>query len=435
MRKYIYILLLLTVFTITSHSSGTEEEQGNTIRFWHVFGDENRSGWIQDRADEWNQMQDEYTLLPEFKGSYRETLNAAILASRQGEAPHLVQIFEVGSQLALDSGIFRPVRSVYDFDTSDYIDSVLNYYTIDGQVNSIPFNSSSPVLYYNKDLMRQAGLDPEKPPLTLEEVIEYSEIAKNKGIAAAGFGFNLHSWFFEQWVAEQGGTLANNDNGRSARATEVTLQSREFIRIATLIKELNDKGLYKYTGRLEDWSGSDAIFTEGQVMFHVTSTADIGNIAQAVEGKFELGTSYFPIPEGTRNGTVVGGASVWLTKDHSDEALRAAIDFLLYMTNTENMASWHKLTGYYPVRKSSIELLEEENWFENNKNRTIAFTQLLETRSNNATAGALIGSFLDTRTIIEEAIQKILNGEAVNTVLAEAEEQANTKLQEYNQNL
>lgn len=435
----IMVLLIASTFISCSGKEDTDMEKtadGKIIlRFWHALSDAPRSGWIQAKADEWNKSQDEYFMIPESKGSYRETLNATILAVKQDNPPHLAQIFEVGSQIANDSKIFQPISEIGNVDYSDYIDSVLNYYTIDGKVNSIPFNSSSPVLYYNKDKMKEAGLDPEMPPTTLEEVIAFTSKAKAAGVTGAAFSMNLHGWFYEQLVAEQGGLLANNDNGRQARATEVYLNSVEMKRVVSLMKELNDKGLYSYTGKLEDWRGSDNIFIEGQAMFHVTSTADLGNLSQSIEGSFELGTGFLPIPDGPRNGTVIGGASVWLVKGFDDEVASAAQDFLLYMTNTKNMADWHKLTGYYPVRKSSIDLLEQEGWFSGHPERTVAFTQLLETKSNTATAGALIGSFTDTRTILAEAIQKVFNGMAVDKALDEANEKANVKLQEYNQNI
>ena len=117
-------------------------------------------------------------------------------------------------------------------------------------------------------------------------------------------------------------------------------------RIVEWIKELNDRGFYTYTGRLEDWSGSDAIFQEGEAMFHITSTADLGNISSAVEGSFELGTGLLPIPGGVeRNGVVIGGASIWLLADHPRRELEAARDFVLYMTNTENTAHPHIRVG------------------------------------------------------------------------------------------
>lgn len=413
----------------------TVEQEPTQLQFWYAFSDEPRSNWIQERIAEWNSMNPEYEMAGERKGSYRETLQAAVLAARQGDPPHAVQLFEVGSQLAVDSEIFKPVGEIGSFDTSDYIEPVLNYYTIDGEVNSIPFNSSSPILYTNKDRMREAGLDPNDPPETFAEVIAALEEAREAGVENARIGFNLHSWFYEQWMAEQGAPLVNNDNGRAGRATETLLNSEASKRIIRWIKELNDRGFYTYTGKLEDWGGSDAIFQEERAMFHITSTADVGNIASAVEGKFEMGTGRLPIPDGVeRNGVVIGGASIWILDGHSEEILEATRDFVLYMTNTENMVSWHKLTGYYPVRNSSIDALEDEGWFEANPERTIAFTQLTETIPNSATAGALMGSFLDTRTIVGEAIQKVLNGEGVDATMDEAKRLADARLSEYNAN-
>jgi len=405
------------------------------LQFWFAFSDEPRSAWIQDRIAEWNAANPGYRMVGERKGSYRETLQASVLAARQGDAPHVVQLFEVGSQLAFDSGIFKPVGTIGSFSTSDYIEPVLNYYTIDGEVNSIPFNSSSPILYTNKDLMRQAGLDPEDPPETYGEVIAALEQARAAGIEAAKIGFCLHSWFYEQWVAEQGAMLVNNDNGRSDRATEVLLASEASRNVVRWIKELNDNDFYTYTGKFEDWGGSDAIFQEGKAMFHITSTADVGNIASAVEGRFQMGTGRLPIADGaTRNGVVIGGASVWILDGHPQDQLEAARDFVLFMTNTENMVSWHKLTGYYPVRNSSIDALEAEGWFEKYPERTIAFTQLTETKTNAATGGALFGTFVDTRTIVEEAIQRVLQGADVTEALEEAQVLANKVLAEYNAN-
>jgi len=437
-------MVLFLALTPAVFAGGSTEEAATDpistgpveIQFWHAFSDAPRSGWIEDRAAEWSKLNPDFKVVTARKGSYRETLQAATLAARQGDAPHLVQLFEVGSQLAVDSGIFKPVGEVGGIPADDYIEPVLNYYTIDGDIYSIPFNSSSPILYYNKDKMVEAGLDPENPPETYGEVIDMLKQAKGAGVEGAKIGFNLHSWFFEQWISQQGATLVNNDNGRGGLATEVNLTSEAAYNIVNWINELNQNDMYTYTGRLEDWGGSDAIFQEGQAMFHITSTADLGNIGSAVEGSFELGTGLMPIADGVkRNGVVIGGASVWLVDGHPTRELEAARDFVLFMTNTENMVSWHKLTGYYPVRNSSVDALEKEGWFEDNPNAYTAFDQLLNTVPNSASAGALMGSFLDTRTIIEEAIQKILQGTDVQDAMEAAKILADDKLREYNANL
>ncbi|MDC7220024.1 MAG: extracellular solute-binding protein [Spirochaetales bacterium] len=439
MKKGLLIAMLALVAAsfVFANGSGEESASGETkkIYFWHAFSDAPRSGWIQDRANEFNASQSEFEIVVEAKGSYRDTLQAAVLADKQGAAPHIVQVFEVGSQLAFDTGVFMPIGEIGSFDTSDYIEPVLNYYTLNGKVNSIPFNSSSPVLYINKDKLVEAGFDAEYDPMTYGEVIEVLEAAKAKGVEGAKFSMNLHGWFFEQWMAEQGADLVNMGNGRDGRATETLLTSDAAMNIANFMSELAAKDLYTYTGKLEDWGGSDAIFQEGQAMFHVTSTADIGNISSAVEGKFALGVGYLPIADGAeRNGTVIGGASVWIAKNHDMDELTAARDFVLYMTNTENMVSWHKLTGYYPVRKSSIDALKAEGWFDSDANQIVAFNQLMETKTNKATAGAVAGTLTDNRTIVEEALQKIIQGADVASTLAEAKVLSDAKLAEYNAN-
>ncbi|MBW7915238.1 MAG: extracellular solute-binding protein [Trueperaceae bacterium] len=410
------------------------------IEFWYAFSDANRSGWIQDRMSEFNaQLAADgrpYVMVGERKGSYPETQQAAVLAARQGNPPHLVQLYEVGSQIAVDSGIFIPVGELGDFDTADYIAPVLNYYTIGGQVYSIPFNSSSPILYANKSLMDAAGV--AAVPTTFGEIEAACDAAAAAGVLTSDvkcFGVSLNGWFLEQWVAEQGAMLTNNDNGRSARATEVLLTSDAVKNVFNFFKTMNDKGYYTYTGKLEDWDGSDAIFTNGKVMFHITSTADLVNITNAIGGGFDMVTGMLPIPDGTtRNGVVIGGASVWVVRDHPMEELLVARDFVLYMTNPENMVSWHKATGYYPVRVSSVDLLREEGWFKEFPNASTAFDQLLETIPNTATAGALMGTFQATRTIVEQAIQKVLAGASVDSALEEAKKLADAALAEYNAN-
>ncbi len=438
MKKSIAVLAILVILTGALFAQGAVEQETQKpieISFWHVFGDAARGGWVQDVVDAYNASQDTYHVTQEMKGSYRDTLQAAILADKQGAAPSLVHVFEVGSQLAYDSGVFMPIGDIGTFDTSDYIQPVLNYYTIDGKVNSIPFNSSSPVLYINTDKLVKAGYSRDYVPETFENMIEVVEAARNRGVEGANISFCMHTWYFEQWMAEQGAMLLNNTNGRADRATEVLLTSPAAMNIGNFLSEIGTKGYYSYTGRFEDWDGSDAIFTGDKAIFHITSTADLGNISRAVEGKFTLGVGMLPIPEGTkRNGTVIGGGSIWVAKNHTDEELEGARDFALFLTNTENMVSWHKLTGYYPVRNSSVDALTDEGWFASDAKQLVAFNQLLNTEVNSATAGALGGTLLDNRTIIEQAMQKIVQGADVRTALAEAKKLADAKLTEYNAN-
>ena len=423
----------VTFFALALSFVGTAQ---TTVEFWHTFGDTPRGGWIQDRADEFNEAHPDLKVVPAFKGNDSDLISATILAARQGNPPALSQIFEGGSQLALDSGVFQPVAGVKDVDFSDYIEPVINFYTIGGQVNSLPFNSSSPVLYFNKDLMTAAGLDPNEPPATFGALLKNCETVKAADIGATCFGMSLNGWFVENWMAEQGATFLNNDNGRSGRATETNLDSNATRTIFEFFKTLQDNGYFTYTGKLEDFDGSDAIFTNQKVVFHITSTSKIGNNSAAAESAgFEMGVAQLPIPtDSERNGVVLGGASLWIAKDIPQEKAEGALDFALYMTNTENMASWHKLTGYYPVRQSSIELLRQQGWFDQAPLQLVAFDQQTNTVSSPATAGALTGAGPETRKIVEEGLQKVLGGTPVDAALEEAKTRADAALAEYNAN-
>lgn len=424
------LTLLLTLTVAQTAAAQT------TVEFWHSMGDAKRGGWIQARADEYNKAHPGVKVVPSYKGSYNDSLQATILAGRQGKAPALVQIFEVGSQLALDSGMFQPVGSIKNVDFSDYIKPVINYYTIGGKVNSLPFNSSSPVLYFNQDLMKKAGLDPKTPPTTFSGLLKACDKIRAAKLSATCFGMSLNGWFVEQWMAQQGATLLNNGNGRSGRATATNLDSAAAKKIFTFFQQLQAKKDYTYTGKLEDWDGSDAIFTNQKAVFHITSTADIGNIRDAAtRNGFKLGVGVLPIPDGAkRNGVVIGGASLWISKGISKAQAESALDFALYMTNAKNMADWHKLTGYYPVRTGSIDLLRKQGWFTQSPLQLVAFNQLTKTVPSPATAGGLNGAAIQTRKIIEEGIQKVLGGSSVDAALKETKARADAALAEYNAN-
>ncbi|AFD24079.1 ABC-type sugar transport system, periplasmic component [Deinococcus gobiensis I-0] len=404
--------------------------------FWHSFGDAKRGGWIQARADEYNKTHPGVKIVPSYKGSYNDSLQATILAARQGKAPALVQIFEVGSQLALDSGMFQPVGGVSNVDFSDYLKPVINYYTIGGKVNSLPFNSSSPVLYFNADLMQKAGLNPKTPPTTFGGMMKACEKIKAANLNVTCAALPVYGWLFEQWMAEQGAPLVNGGNGRQSRATASNVDSAAARKIFQFYKDMQTAGFETYTGKLADTDGTNAIFAGQKAVFTINSTADLGNQMDAAKkAGFKLGVGVLPIPDGAkRNGVVIGGASLWITKGVSQAQAKAALDFALYMTNTKNMADWHKLTGYYPVRQSSVDLLRKQGWFSQTPLQLVAFNQLLNTVPSTATAGGLNGAAIQTRTIIEEGLQKVMGSQSVAAAQAETKTRVDAALSDYGAN-
>ncbi|PJF39916.1 MAG: ABC transporter substrate-binding protein [Chloroflexi bacterium] len=438
-RKYLFVTVLVALFAALAFGTVGAQDDEITIVFSHIFTDENRGGFIEQVAQDFMAANPGINVEIQTANSYRDNLNSALLAAQQGTAPHIVQIFEVGTQLALDSGIFVPVEEIATPEQlatlEDVITPVSNYYAVDDVQWSLPFNSSNPILYYNRDIFEAAGLDPDDPPETYGEVLEACETIMASQDLQGCIGWNMHGWFVEQWVAEQGALLANNDNGRADRATEVFLNSDAMLNVFNWWDTLADNGWYTYTGQLEDWNGSDAIFTGQQVAMHITSTADLVNINEAATNNgFELGTGFLPIPDDAeRNGVVIGGASLWFTGGHPQEELEAAVEFALFLGNTQNGAAWHQASGYFPIRESAIEELNSAGWFDQNPAFRTAFDQLTQTTPNSATAGALIGNFLEVRTIVEEAAQAMVDGgRSPEDVLNEANERANAALAEFN---
>ncbi len=429
-------LITLSLLAFTSLTAVQTAAAQTTVQFWHSFGDAKRGDWIAARAAEYNKAHPGVTVVPSFKGSYNDSLQATILAARQGKAPELVQIFEVGSQLALDSGVFQPVSGVKAVDFGDYIKPVVNYYTIGGKVNSLPFNSSSPVLYFNKDMMTKAGLDPKVPPTTFSGIMNACAKFDAAKLGMKCMALSPYSWLFEQWMSEQNALLLNNGNGRQGRATAANIDSVAGRKIFQFYKDLQDKGYLTNTGKLADTNGTDAIFSSQKALFTIDSTAGVGNLLDAAkQSGFSMGVGVLPIPDGSkRNGVVIGGASLWVSKTAPKAQAEAALDFALYMTNTANMASWHKLTGYYPVRTSSVTLLRKQGWFSSSPLQIAAFNQLLTTTPNVASAGALNGTAIQTRNIIEQGLQKVTSGQSVASVAADTNTQVNAALADYNKN-
>ena len=437
MKKSITLSLLSFVsLTVAQTTAAQTAATQTTIQFWHTFGDAKRSDWIAARADDYNKSHPGLKVTAVFRGDSNETLQSTILAARQNKAPALVQVDGVASQLALDSGVFQPVSSIRNVDFSDYLKPVVNYYTVQGKVNSVPFNSSSPVLYFNKDLMLKAGLNPKTPPTTFGGVLKACAQFDAAKLGVKCMALTPYSWLVEQWLSEQNVALLNNGNGRQGRPTDNNLDSAAGRKIYQFYKDLQDRNELTNTGKLADTVGTNAIFISQKALFTINSTAGLGNILDgAKQNGFNLGVGVLPIPDGTkRNGVTIGGASLWVAKGVSKPEAETALDFALFLTNTANMASWHKLTGYYPVRTSSVDLLRKQGWFSSSPLQIVAFNQLLTTLPNIANAGPLSGATIQTRTIIEQGIQKVLSGQSVENAVSSSSDQINAALSEYNKN-
>jgi len=253
---------------------------------------------IEEQVRQFNESQDRIHAEVEYKGSYRDTLNATTAALRSGDAPHVIQSFEISTQQLIDMGLFIPLQDTFapgEVDWDAFLPAVTDYYRMGGKLYSMPYNSSNAILYYNKDIFRAAGLDPEKPPTTFEEAMEYSKQIVDSGAAMHGLVAPLHGWFFEQWMANMGADLVNNNNGRTGRATQLLLDQPQAAVIMQWWKDMYDNGYYVNPG-VENWSQSRQIFAAQRAAMAIDSTAAVSTKVQAGRDHgFELGTGFLLI--------------------------------------------------------------------------------------------------------------------------------------------
>lgn len=436
----IFVLLLLSFGTIQAQDDNTVD-----ITFVHIFGDDpegdNRAEVIQQVIEAFEAENPGVRVIAQSTSpDYLELFNNALLAADQGNAPHIVQVEEGLTQLAIDSGYFIPLSDVASEEElatlEDVLPAIRSYYRLGDTIWSFPWNSSNPLLYYNKTMFEAAGLDPENPPSTFGEILTDCEALMNAELEIASCAnWPMVTWFAEQWVAMQGGLIVNNNNGRDARATEVFYTSPEMQVVANFLNEMAERGYYTYSGTPNDYNGEGITFLSQQTAMTINSTAGLTLFQRfsMVQG-FELGVAPLPMPvDEATNGVTVGGASLWLSADHSEEEIEAAKDFILFLTNTENDILWHQGTGYIPNRISSITQLTEAGWFEENPDFSVAVDQLAASTGDVTTSGGIMGPSAEVRGYLIQAFQSIVDGDADPLAALEvAKERGDAELVEYN---
>lgn len=454
MKKLLLMALMLCLsmglLVVPSHTRATQAQTQVEITFIHIFGDPDdiRGQVVQELATQFMAQRQDIKVniqTSPISGDYSSLLESVLRAADQGQAPHVVQLDEGATQFAVDSGKFIKITDVASeaqlAEIDDFLPSVLNFYKVEGNLWSVPWNSSNPLLYYNKDIFEAAGLDPEVAPRTFADVLAMCETIMSSPAAPPGgcINFPLTSWFPENWVAMQNALLVNNNNGRDGRATEVFFDSEAMLNVMTWWKELADRDFYNYSGQ----TGGPAYEPEGraflskQFAMHINSTAGLSNfIFYSDLLRWELGVAPLPIPtEEATTGLVSGGGSLWLSTGHPQEEIDAARDFIFFMTSAENIAYWHKQSGYFPNRTGAIEMLEAEGFWEENPFYYVSVKQVIDTQDTPATSGSVIGPHDQVRNFLDRAVQSIIDsGEDPLLALQAAKIQADQALADYNAN-
>ncbi|VTT87220.1 Glycerol-3-phosphate ABC transporter, periplasmic glycerol-3-phosphate-binding protein (TC 3.A.1.1.3) [Halorubrum sp. DM2] len=397
-------------------ADGTDDEDAVVLDFWHAFG--GRKARLLDKfAAEFAAETDGIAVRPASKGSYRGVFEATLAAADRGDPPAIAHLYEIGTQRALDSGAFTPIERLLDadvggvggsggaggpgsgFSPDDLLTPVANYYRTDGVLHSMPFNASTPVLYYDRAAFERAGLDPDDPPETFDEVRRCAERLVESGATETGITFATYSWFVEQWFAEAGEPLVDADNGRGGTPTESRFDGPVGERIYNWIADMAADGLYHDPG-IEARGQAREAFHDGRAGMLIGSTSSMVGVREGAS--FPVGVGYFPVAD-ERHGVVVGGGSLWVADGASTAEQRAAAAFLGWLAAPERQARWHRETGYFPVHEGAIDRLDRDGWFDENPGYRTAVNQLLDAEDDVATTGARIGPFDTVRTLVAEA--------------------------------
>src|SRR5690606_1505685 len=383
------------------------------INFWHSM-----QGALGERfdalVDEFNKSQSDYVVHAVYKGTYGESMNAVIAAFRGGNAPDILQVFEVGTATMMYAkGAIQPIQEMSEqagdpINPADFLGAVASYYSSpEGKLVSMPFNSSTPVFYYNKDAFKKAGLDADNPPKTWEEVAEAGKKLRAAGLEC-GYTTSWPSWIqLETFGAWHNTPYASQDNGFGGLDARLQIDKPLFVRHLTFLSDMAKEGTFTYGGRGD---ASNALFTSGKCGMFTGSSGNRANIIKT--GNFEFGTSSLPYYDdvaGAPQNSIIGGASLWAFAKKSPAVYKCVAKSLKFISNHEQAAQWHQGTGYVPVTKAGFELTKQSGFYEKNPGSDVAVKQLDATTTENS-RGIRLGYLPQIRDIEDGVMEEIFSG-------------------------
>lgn len=383
------------------------------ITFWHSM--EGALGErVADLVKEFNESQSDYVVNPAYKGAYGESMNAGIAAFRGGNAPDILQVFEVGTATMMYAkGAIQPIQEMSEevgdpINPDDFLGAVASYYSSpEGKLVSMPFNSSTPVFYYNKDLFKKAGLDADNPPKTWEEVAQAGKKLREAG-AECGYTTSWPAWIqLETFGAWHNIPYASLDNGFGGLDARLKLDQPLYVKHMTFLADMSKDGTFTYGGRGD---APNSLFTSGKCGMFTGSSGNRANIIKT--GDFEFGTSFLPYHEGVPGApqnSIIGGASLWVFANKSPEVYKGITKFFKFLSSPEKAAEWHQKTGYVPVTKAGYETTKASGFYEKNPGSDVAVKQLdAETTENSR--GIRLGYLPQIRDIEDGTMEEIFSG-------------------------
>jgi sn-glycerol 3-phosphate transport system substrate-binding protein len=404
------ILGAVTAFAVAGYS--VSALAATEIQWWHAMGGANGER-VDKIAADFNATQSEYKVMPSYKGNYTETMTAAIAAFRAREQPHIVQVFEVGTATMMAAkGAVYPVEQMMKdagepFDKSIYLPAVISYYqTPGGDLLSMPFNSSTPVLWYNRDAFKKAGVS--APPKTWSEMKSASEKLVAAGYKC-GFTFGWQSWvMIENYSSWHDLPVGTKENGFAGLDTNFTFNNNKVkARIASIADWSKDK-LFTYGGRRGD---SLSMYTNGECGMWMNSSAYYASIKK--QAKFDFAQTMLPLDTDVASSpqnSIIGGATLWVLKGHDKGDYKGVAKFMTYLSSPEVQAWWHQETGYVPITTPAYELSKKQGFYDANPGTETAIKQLSLNQPTANSRGVRFGNFVQVRDIINEEMEAIWNG-------------------------
>lgn len=394
-------------------ASGSVAQAATDITFWHSM-----EGPLGERvakmAQDFNASQSDYVVHAVYKGNYGESMNAGIAAFRAGNAPDILQVFEVGTATMMYAkGAVKPVQELSEkvgdpINPADFLGAVAGYYSSSsGKLVSMPFNSSTPVMYYNKDAFQKAGLNPDQPPKTWPEVAEAAKKLKAAGMEC-GYSTAWPSWVqLENFAAWHNVPYASEGNGFGGLGARLKLDTPLFKRHMSFLADMAKAGTFTYGGRGD---AGNALFISGKCGMYTGSSGMRASVLKT--GQFKFGTTtlpYYPDVKGAPQNSIIGGASLWVFAGKSDTVYRGVIKFFKYLSSPQQAAAWHQGTGYVPVTKAGYQLTKESGFYDKNPGTEIAVKQLDATTTENS-RGIRLGYLPQIRDIEDATMEQIFAG-------------------------
>lgn len=404
------------------------------ISWWHAMTGAN-SEVVEKIAGDFNASQSDYVVKPVFKGTYPETLNAGIAAFRAGQAPDIMQVFDVGTGVMMGAeGAVKPVAALlsengYSFDKTQYLPGIVGYYSNPaGEMLSFPYNSSSPILYYNKDIFEKAGLDVNAPPKTWAEVWAAARKIKESGAATCGYTSTWLTWIHtENFAAWNNVSWASNENGL-AGMPELKVDGPFFVKHFQELADLGKEGVFVYGGRTSEAKQN---FTSGECGILTESSGGLGDI---IKSGLNYGIGQLPYDEtaeGAPQNTVPGGASLWVMGGKSDATYKGVAAFFNYLSQTEVQQFLHEQSGYLPVTMAAYEATKASGFYEKNPAREVPITQMMGKAPTENSKGVRAPNLPQIRDILNEEFEKMLAGQQdAATAMKAATERGNAAIKE-----